>query len=306
VAYLIKGNGYEKELMSLPCGELNPGDIKSASSELAQKILGKLAVESSYPKELSRALKVHEQKIYYHIRKLEKAGLIKALKSEIKQGAVARYYGLTNPSFSIRFKDYQKTQKIVDFERGNDFFEELIENGKLNALVVIGDPNPHGSDRARSRDGAHGVNLGLILGTFMSYLPRLSVRFDTEMRKEDLKKNLIVIGGPIVNNIANRINAKMPIRFVGKQIHSKLSKKKYSAEETGLIVKSQSPFDKRKKVIWIAGIRSRGTRACVVALLRHFSEISEGNKFNPKVFAKVVEGADSNSDGLINDVEIKE
>ncbi|HEY9756107.1 MAG TPA: hypothetical protein V6C97_13150, partial [Oculatellaceae cyanobacterium] len=46
---------------------------------------------------------MHEQKIYYHIRKLEKAGARTVAREENKKGATAKYYKPASPAFGIEF-----------------------------------------------------------------------------------------------------------------------------------------------------------------------------------------------------------
>ena len=57
-------------------------DVAQFESELSKKIVSLLAVEPSYHSKIARDLGVHEQVIFYHIRKLEKAHVIKILKRE--------------------------------------------------------------------------------------------------------------------------------------------------------------------------------------------------------------------------------
>ena len=61
----------------------------SLFSEVETKILSALAKKASYPKELAKKLNMHEQKMYYHIRKLEKNNLIKVIRKE-ERGAADR------------------------------------------------------------------------------------------------------------------------------------------------------------------------------------------------------------------------
>jgi hypothetical protein len=56
---------------------------------------------------------------------------------------------------------------------------------------VVGSPDPHGPERARSRDGYYGIDLGLFLGTFLYYVSDFSVKLDTEVTGDDLKKNFL-------------------------------------------------------------------------------------------------------------------
>ena len=253
-------------------------------------------------------LKVHEQKVYYHIRNLEKSGIIKINKKEIKQGAVAKYYYLDKPAFVIRLKEFEETQKIIP-KSSSKFLEPFIKNGELDAMIIVGSPDPHGPEKARSRDGYYGIDLALFLGTFLNYVPDLNVRLDTEVRQEELKNNLILLGGPVVNNITKKVNEKMPI-FFDKNNHwaikSNISKNVYPTDETGLIASFKNPFNKEKSILLVAGKRYSGTRAAIIAFLKYFKEVSKGNIHNNKIKARVVEGVDLNSDGIIDDVEFRE
>lgn len=297
-------------VFSLPANELAAKDAKSISSELAIKIVTLLVSKQMYPIELAKELKVHEQKIYYHIRNLEKAGIIKVVKEENRQGAVARYYAVDKPAVIIKFKELEATQKAFQLKSDSDFLDPLIKDGKLDALIIVGSPDPHGPEKARSRDGYYGMDLALFLGTFLNYVPQLYVKLDTEVRAEELKKNnLIIIGGPVVNRVMGQINSKLPIRFEEKEqwaIKSKFSNTSYPTDEAGLIVKTKSPFNSEKSILVVAGKRYSGTRAAIVAFLKHFKDIKAGNVRNKKVFAKVVEGVDLDSDGIIDDAEIRE
>ena len=58
----------------------NPNSVASVSSEMAWKILQALNEKPMYPNELARKLKIHEQKIYYHVNRMLGAGLIEVIK----------------------------------------------------------------------------------------------------------------------------------------------------------------------------------------------------------------------------------
>jgi len=298
----------KNQILSLPVKEITAKEAKNFSSDLALKILKLLIKKPMYPIELAKELKVHEQKIYYHIRNLERSGIIKINKKEIKQGAVAKYYYLDKPAFVIRLKEFEETQKIIP-KSSSEFLEPFIKNGELDAMIIVGSPDPHGPEKARSRDGYYGIDLALFLGTFLNYVPDLNVRLDTEVRQEDLKNNLILLGGPVVNNITKEVNEKMPI-FFDKNNHwaikSNISKNVYPTDETGLIASFKNPFNKEKSILLVAGKRYSGTRAAIIAFLKYFKEVSKGNIHNNKIKARVVEGIDLDSDGIIDDVEFRE
>lgn len=294
---------------------LEPEDLKSALSPLAWRILKILSEEPNYPKGIGEKLRLNEQKVYYHIRNLEEAGLIEKLKEEKRQGALAKFYTITDNAFTVLLKPLEESQKIFKMKKEyKNFLEPFISEGRLNALIIMGSPEPHGVSKARAKDGLFATDLGLFLGTFLNYAPEVFTKLDTEVKEEDLKSNLIVIGGPGVNAVTAKVNSKLPIRFekIKDQenfysgFHSNLSGKNYSEEGCGIIVKAKNPFDKTKDILIIAGRRISGTRAAIFAFLQKFDEICSGNSHDPKVFAKVVEGVDKDSDGVIDSVEVLE
>ncbi len=296
----------KNEIFSLPAKELKFNSLKNFGTELAQKILKSISEKAKYPADIAKELKVHEQKVYYHIRNLEKAGLIKVAKKETKQGAVANYYALIEPAFVVKFKELQQTQKISQFKNESTYLEPFIKNGKLDALIIVGSPDPHGPDKARSRDGYYGIDLALFLGTFLNYVPGFNVKLDTDVRENDLDNNLILIGGPITNRVMERFNDKLPIKFENGNIKSIITNENYPHDECGIIVKTKNPINKDKSILVVAGKRFSGTRAAIIAFLKHFKRITKGNMHNNNITANVVEGIDLDSDGIIDDVEFRE
>lgn len=306
VIFMFVIDKQKSEVYSLPAKEISAEHTKAVSSELARKILSLLAKDAMYPVDIAKALKVHEQKVYYHIRNLEKAGVIKVVKKETRQGATANFYSLEEPAFVLKFRNFETTSKIAQIRNESEFLEPFIQDGQLNSLIIVGSPDPHGPDKARSRDGYYGMDLALFLGTFLNYVPKFNVKLDTEVRDEDLQNNLILIGGPVVNKVMQKVNPKLPIRFEENNIKSAISSEIYPQDECGLIVKTKSPFNKDKYVLVVAGKRFSGTRAAIIAFLKDFKKITNGNVHNPEIKAKVVEGIDLDSDGIIDDVEFRE
>ncbi len=276
------------EIFGLDCKEIDSIRI----SKMPERILKLIAKKPSYPKEISRTLKINEQLIYYHIRKLEKSGLIHIVMKEEKGGAIARYYALTSPSFVLKFKDLEKIHKFV---RSDKWLEPFVVNSKLNAKIIIGSPDPHGPEKARSRDIEFGMDLALFLGTFISSYSN-SVVLDTDLN--ELKENLIIIGGPVTNRITKAMNLKLPVHFDEKKnIISK--SRKYTSDDIGFILKTENPYDKDKSILVIAGKRYSGTKSAVLALIKYFDFVKEKN-------IRIVEGIDKDGDGEIDDVKFLE
>jgi len=301
---VVKRTG--KNVLSVSAKEISGPQLKSLSSDLAQKILKILSKGESYPKEVAKHLRMHEQKVYYHIRNLEKAGIIKVIREETRQGATAKYYALSDSAFVMRYQEFKDAKKIAE---DTVDLQPFVSNGELHATIVIGSPFSHGPERSRSRDGYYGIDLALFLGTFLTHLPDSKVRLDTEMKPADLKENLILLGGPAVNKILERVNSKLPIRFVKDKkwyIYSRFSKKKYTADECGMVVETENPYAKGKRILVLAGIRYSGTKSAVLALIKGFEKFLKGNKYNKKAKASVIEGVDADSDGILDSAEFLE
>ena len=298
----------KQKVYSLDAGEIELDKLGSVGSLLAKRIIKAIAEKEKYPKQIAKELKENEQKVYYHVRNLEKSGLIKVVREETVHGTIARFYRITKPALVLRFKELLPSQEIsAADEKVGRFLSPFIVDGKLDSRIIVGSPDPHGPEKARSRDGYYGIDIALFLGTFLDYVPEINVRLDTEVTDADLKENLILIGGPITNRIVAKVNGKMPVYFSpDKNIYSKISKTSYSSDETGLIVKIKNPFNPEKAVLVVAGKRFSGTRAAITAFLKSFKEICGGNKFKSNVMAKVVEGLDLDSDGLVDAVEFRE
>ena len=301
----------EKEdgLRSLACLPRDAGQLKASSSKLAQRILHALAAQPRYSHELAKTLGVHEQKVYYHVRKLENAGLIKEERRSEVQGGSAKYYELAAPSFAVLFAEPRETTKITTTgATAEALLAPFITNGKPEFLIVVGSPEPHGPSMARAKDGSYAIDVAVFLGSFLAERPGPVVKLDTELREEELRQNLIVIGGPIVNTVTARLNEKLPLRFTneGRTIRSTTTGNEYESDEIGVIVKMKNPFAPTKGLLFIAGRSRSGTKAAILALLRHFDELAEAAVKRQGLLAKVVEGKDLDSDGVVDEITFRE
>jgi DNA-binding transcriptional ArsR family regulator len=289
--------------------ELKPKNFNVLNSDLAQRILGELAKRPSCAMDISRRLKEHEQKIYYHLRRLESAGIIILDRTEERVGATAKIYTVSHPFLAIKLFDGEHLVDVKTKAREIEFFKPFISNGKLDATIVVGSPDPHGKYGAQAMDGSAAIDLALFLGTFLKNATP-NYKLDTETRQSDIKGNLILIGGPKANILIDRFNKDLPIYFDDRHdfnIVSSFTKSVYSGDDVGIIVKMKNPFDKKneKYVLMISGIRFKGTRAAIIALIKHMKEVERGNKFDGGV-ARVVRGIDKDADGRVDDVEFLE
>ncbi len=283
--------------------------LSALSSELAQKILQVLSEKPGSAMDVSRKLKEHEQKIYYHFRNLEKIGIIKVVKTEKRVGAIAKIYAISFPVVSFKiFESASATDKKTKVKELK-FFHPFVENGKFNATIIVGSPDPHGKFGAQASDGYAAIDLALFLGHLTNESAVPNYKLDTEIANSDLKKNLILVGGPKANIIVEKFNKELPVYFDFHRewnIVSQLSKIVYNEDDVGLIAKIKNPFAKDKQILLISGKRFKGTRAATLAIFKYLKEIEKGNKYDEKIIAKVVQGVDKDSDGKIDDVKFLE
>ncbi len=193
--------------------------LKMILGSLSWKILTLLSKKEMYPLEIARQLGMHEQKVYYHIRKLAKAGAITVQREEKKKGAIAKYYKTVSPAFGIEFPfGYQPIQNVCLLSTDKqlqDFFKEFISNGVFDGKIVVGSPQPHGPFKTSARDGHYAAHLALFLGQFAKMPTEFAVKLDVDVKAEkEEKNNLILVGGPGTNLLTQEINEYLPIKFI--------------------------------------------------------------------------------------------
>ncbi|MFH1664175.1 MAG: S-layer protein [archaeon] len=276
-----------------------------------------LTEKSYYPAEIAKKLNLHEQKVYYYINQMKKNDLIEIEKTEEKFGALAKYFKAKFSVVSLvaeerKGKDFEVSgqEKKLD-KKTSDFFFPFIEKNKLNAKIVVGSPDPHGSFKARARDAFLAVELSAFLGSLSKEVSYPMVFLDTEIQSvKNENSNLIIIGGVLTNTLTKEINSRLNAQFIPFGGHwiirSNTTKKEFNEDSAGFIEIIRHPFFARRKIMVIAGNRNAGTKAAIIALIRHLKEISKPNSFNEKIQSKIVEGIDLDGDGVIDNAEIKE
>ena len=297
----------------------DPEILKSVLNKLSWKILQLLSRKEMYPMEVAKKLGVHEQKVYYHIRKLAKAGAIKVVREEEKKGATAKYYKATFPAMGVELPfGYQKIDKLpvtnID-EKMKQFLSPLIKDCVFNGKIVVGSPDPHGPFKVKARDGHYAAYLTFFLGQFVDLPDDFPIKLDVDVKAEkEESNNLILVGGPGTNLITQEINEFLPIRFnmmpsehgflLGGLVSEK-SKKVYTADNTGLIAKIPNPWNRKKSAIVLAGNKAVGTKACALALTKFWKKTLK-NFGDEEKFAAVIQGFDLDGDGKVDSIEVLE
>ncbi|UCE28980.1 MAG: helix-turn-helix domain-containing protein [Candidatus Bathyarchaeota archaeon] len=294
--------------------------LKAVLNRLSWDVLRVLSEKEMYPMEIAKKLNVHEQKVYYHIRKLAKAGVIKVVREEEKKGAIAKYYGVSFPAFGVELPYGYRAINTIPIPDTNEkikqFFKPFLrEDGSFDGKVVVGSPDPHGPFKARARDGHYASYLTLFLGQFVKLPEDFPVKLDVDVKAEkEENNNLILVGGPGTNLITKEVNEFLPIRFNmmpserGFLLGGLVSKKTgnvYAGDTIGVISRIVNPWDKEKRMIILAGNKEVGTKACVIALAQFCRETLK-NFSGQNTFATLIQGFDLDGDGKVDSIEALE
>lgn len=298
----------------------DPQKLKMILNKLSWKIVAMLSEREMYPLEIARTLGIHEQKVYYHIRKLEKAGAIAISREQKKKGAIAKYYKTVSYAFGIELPQEYKTIRKLSLlsmdQQIQKFFKGFIkEESIFNGKIVVGSPTPHGPFKTSARDGHYAAHLTFFLGQFVSMPEEFAIKLDVDAKAEkEERNNLILVGGPGTNVLTQEVNDSLPIRFnmqpseqgflLGGLV-SKKSSRVYTADTVGLLARIVNPWDKTKRIIVLAGNKAVGTKACVLALTSFWKK-SLKNFHGEDTFATVIQGFDLDSDGKVDSIEVLE
>jgi DNA-binding transcriptional ArsR family regulator len=293
--------------------------LKMILNKLSWKILAMLSEKEMYPLEIAKKLGVHEQKVYYHIRKLARAGAIIVVREEEKKGAIAKYYRAVSPAFGIELPQGYKTIQTLSLigmdKQIQEFFKGIIKDGTFEGKIVVGSPTPHGPFKTSARDGHYASHLTFFLGQFAKMPEEFAIKLDVDVKAEkEEKNNLILVGGPGTNFLTQELNEYLPIRFNMQPseqgflfggLASRKTSHVYTADAVGLIAKIVNPWDNTKRIIVLAGNKAVGTKACVLALTNFWKKTLKNYK-GDDAFATVIQGFDLDGDGKVDSIEVLE
>jgi DNA-binding transcriptional ArsR family regulator len=296
-----------------------PNRLKPLLNSLSWKILELLTEKEMYPIEIAKELKVHEQKIYYHIRNLAKTGAITVVREEEKKGTVAKYYRTNFPAFGVELPYGYREIKTISIpsidEKIKQFLSPFLRNGVFDGKIIVGSPDPHGPFKTTARDGHYASYLTFFLGQFAGLPDDFAIKLDVDVKVEkEEQNNMILVGGPGTNLITQEVNEYMPIRFnmmpseqgflLGGLVSEKTGST-YTADTVGVIAKISNPWNGEKRIIVLAGNKAVGTKACVIAITKFWKEILKNYRDQEK-FATVVQGFDLDGDGKVDSIEVLE
>lgn len=269
-------------------------------SEERIEILKLLAKEPMYATQVAKIMNEEAQKIYYHFKILEKAGIIKVQGYEEKQGGIAKKYSCDYSALTVKIG-----AKGVPFKANKHAEEKLFKafnfTNFFDAKIVVGSPDPHGKYRAKASEFCIS-ELSAYIGANYAFDYPLYL-LDVEVTEKNKKENLVLLGGPKVNSLVEEINDKLPIKFNENfDLHSTITGKTYNTNN-GVIEVIENPFNKSKKIMLIGGNNQHGTRSAILAILKKTDKLcTEKNG----LYTRIIEGFDEDNDGIIDSFEVLE
>jgi DNA-binding transcriptional ArsR family regulator len=289
-----------------------PSRVAALASPLAWRILQELAKSPDYPNALASRLKVHEQKVYYHVHRLVAAGLLRVVREEPKRGASARVLAPTADAFAIVLRSQGTTLLFPALPHAgtlSGFLAEFSRSGTFDGTIVVGSPYPHGPFMTTARDSPYAVQLGFFLGRLFAAPRGLVTRLDTEVKAAGAgRENMILVGGPVANIVTMDLNPHLAVSFDWKQVwhvESSRTHRSYAEEDVGLVAKVPNPWNREKTVVILSGLHYQGTLSSILGLTEFPDEVLKG--YEPgSDFYRVVSGEDRDGDGRIDAISVLE
>ena len=286
-----------------------PDGFRPASGKMAQKILALLSSGPKYPAEMARTLRTQYQVVYYHVGRLEKAGLISRVRSEQIRGGEANLFALTSDGYAVEFPvkgELLPTLKSSGRSRAlGRFFAEFFKDGELDGWVVVGSPVQHGASGTQARDGHYAVQLGFALGQYVGLPAKFPVKLDVDLKAEKLMaSNLIVVGGPRNNVVAEELNPHLPIRFGQGSFWGSIvdGERSYGSELDCLVEKVRNPWDGSRACVIAAGLSGAGTKAAIIGMCNYAETLFQGYRSGD--YAALLRGVDRDGDGKVDSVDL--
>ena len=118
---------------------------------MGHKILRLLAKGPQYPSMVARELKLYHQVVYYHMRRLEDAGLVERVSTRTVRGGKAQLYALTSGGYVVEFdvkgERFSHLPSFARSEKLGRFLREFVsEDGEFDGWIVVGSPEAHGPE----------------------------------------------------------------------------------------------------------------------------------------------------------------
>ncbi len=102
-----------------------PEAIRLMFSEKHNKILRKLAEKELSISDIARSMDINPGSVHYHLKELEKQGLVRQVRQEIKGGIVKKYYRSTAKRICLGSPEFDDSMRL-DIDLADEFYEKLL------------------------------------------------------------------------------------------------------------------------------------------------------------------------------------
>jgi DNA-binding transcriptional ArsR family regulator len=102
-----------------------PEAIRLLFSEKHNRILKKLAEKELSISDIARSMEINPGSVHYHLKELEKQGLVRQVRQEIKGGIVKKYYRSAAKRICLGSPDFDDAMHR-DIDPADEFYEKLI------------------------------------------------------------------------------------------------------------------------------------------------------------------------------------
>ncbi len=246
--------------------------------------------------ELAAEIGTTPQAVFYHVKRLRKAGLVRVVGKGGRQA-----YVRTADAYGVVFRRREAIPSAPVPRAIHRFFSPLVEDGRWTATIVVGAPDPHGMYLQRARDGHYAGALGFFLGRYFSF-SGFPVRVDTDMLTEWQMRDLLLLGGPVSNVVSLELVERRKAFFDLDRPWMILGRRgQYTDQNVGIIAKLNVG---NHWYILLAGVSALGTKASVYALIHGWEELLP--KYRDGEYYWIVAGLDRDGDGQIDMTEVLE
>lgn len=112
-----------------------PEAIRLLFSEKHNRVLKKITERELSISDIARSLNINPGSVHYHLKELEKQGLARQVRQEIKGGIVKKYYRSAAKHFCLESPDFDADMRLK-MDLAGDFIEKLIHTIGLMGYTV--------------------------------------------------------------------------------------------------------------------------------------------------------------------------